>query len=160
MHLVYASSCRLQTQAHNVNASWYPLESLNAHAPNAAQMPQEARRRTQHRLLCNNRTCATRSGCLCDPLAVYLVNKVDNDVILLYAHAVEMLAHGHGELLLGLPSEGPVSARHGRRVEPNAPWPCKNELVVRAGEGRRRGEAVLATVRVQRGAVERGPVQL
>lgn len=98
---------------------------------------------------------AAQLGCV---LAPHFVNQVDDDIVLLDAQAIEVLPHGHGELLSVLPHLFPPC--HGRGVYANAAWSHEYRLVEGAGEGAGRVELVFATVCVESVSVESRPLKL
>lgn len=91
------------------------------------------------------------------PLAPHLVKEIDDDIVLLNAHAVKVLSHYVGQLVLGLSSELFASCDRGG-VEPDASRLRQHPFVVVADEGSRRPEAVGSAIRMEDVPVKSGPL--
>lgn len=87
-----------------------------------------------------------------------LVNKVDDHIVLLYAHSIEVFAHRERKLVFAL-SPGLPTSDHGRRVQANAVWLRQNPLAVWAGERGRGVQTMLATVSMEDISFEESPWQ-
>lgn len=96
---------------------------------------------------------------LCDAAAANLVQKIDNNVILLNPEAVEVLPYCIRELVLALSSQF-LAPCDGRRVEPDAPRLGENPLVDVVLEGGRCVETVGSAVFVKDVARKGRPLEL
>ncbi len=88
-----------------------------------------------------------------------LVEEVDDDVVLLYSKAIEMLAHSSRQLVCGLSPEIFLSC-YGGRVATDAASLGEHPVVVFFGVGGRGVEAVYASVSMEYFSIECRPLEL
>ena len=94
-----------------------------------------------------------------NPHAPDLVEKVDNDIVFLYAQAVKMLPHRIRQGILALSAEFSASRDRGR-VDPDAPRLRKDPLMDGISEGCRSVQAVGSAVSMENVPLESGPLKL
>lgn len=88
-----------------------------------------------------------------------LIDEVDNHVVLLDTHSVEMFANRKSEVILAL-AACLSFADHCGRVDADAVGLGQDPLSVRIGEGGRGVQAMLAAVGMENLSIESGPLHL